>query len=270
MKSALIGLVLAAMTAASVAGVATSEPQRFQGGGRPQRYDPLLENIQGNTAYDGRFVFVRLRYGFGGGLRSRGGPPWSHDYPDGEVHFTNILKEITYVRPRLDGSNILALDDPELFKYPIIYMAEPGFWSMTDRETEGLRAYLKKGGFIIFDDFRDGEGHWANLQDQMRRVMPEARWVEITDGKHPIWHSFFEIPDTSVMKPPPVYDQSMAITYWGIFEDNDPKKRLIAVANVNGDLSEYWEFSGQGFAPVELDNEAYKFGINFFIYGLTH
>ena len=71
-------------------------------------------------------MFIRLRYNTGFGGRSGGGPPWSHDYPRGEVHFTKILKEITYVQPRLDGSNILALDDPELFNYPIAYMAEPG------------------------------------------------------------------------------------------------------------------------------------------------
>ena len=93
------------------------------------------------------------------------------------MHFTKILNEITYVRPRLDGSNILTLDDPELFKYPIAYMAEPGFWSMTDKEAESFRAYLKKGGFVIFDDFREAEGHWDNLQQQMRRVMPDARWI---------------------------------------------------------------------------------------------
>jgi hypothetical protein len=270
MRAALIGAILAAATVASVAGVA-QDRQRFRGGGGFDQGGPPIE-YQGNTPYDGRFVFVRLRYSFGSGFGGRrgGGPPWSHDYPRGEVHFTKILKEITYVNPRLDGSNVLTLDDPELFNYPIAYMAEPGFWSPSDKEAEGFRAYLKKGGFAIFDDFREGEGHWDNLQQQMRRVLPEARWVEITDGRHQLWHSFFEIPDTSVMRPPPVYDQSMMITYWGIFEDNDPKKRLIAIANVNGDLSEYWEWSGEGFAPVELDNEAYKFGINYFIYGMTH
>ena len=61
-----------------------------------------------------------------------------------------------------------------------------------------------------------------------------------------------------------------APTYWGIFEDNDPTKRLIAIANVNGDISEYWEFSDTGFAPVDLNNEAYKYGINYVIYGMTH
>ncbi|MBW8861232.1 MAG: DUF4159 domain-containing protein, partial [Acidobacteria bacterium] len=56
----------------------------------------------------------------------------------------------------------------------------------------------------------------------------------------------------------------------GIFEDNDPAKRLLAIANVNGDISEYWEFSDTGFAPVDLNNEAYKYGINYVIYGITH
>ena len=270
MKTALIGLTLATLTTAAVIGAAA--PQQFPGGGgggrRFQQGPPL--DVQGNTPYDGRFTFIRLRYNSGFGGRSRGGPPWSHDYPRGEVHFTKILKEITFVQPRLDGSNILTLDDPELFNFPIAYMAEPGFWSMSQKETEGLRSYLKKGGFLIFDDFRVNEGHWDNLQAQMRLVLPEARWIEIDDGSHPVWHSFFEIKDPKALAPHPTYDQSMQLTYWGIFEDNDPKKRLIAIANVNGDLSEYWEFSDTGYAPVDLNNEAYKYGINYVIYGLTH
>ena len=86
-------------------------------------------------------------------------------------------------------------------------MAEPGFWSMTDKETENFRAYLKKGGFVIFDDFRVNEGHWENLQQQMRLVLPEARWIEIDDGKHPVWHSFFEIDDPKALISHPTYDQ---------------------------------------------------------------
>ena len=275
MKAALMAVALAIITTVAVAGVAMSSPQRF--GGR-QQYDQSLMDVQGNTPYDGRYVFLLLRHttGFVGFGRRGGGPPWSHDYPLGEVHFTKILTEITYVRARLDGSNILSLDDPELFKYPIAYMAEPGFWTLTDKETASFRAYLKKGGFVIFDDFRErerganGGNHWDNLQEQMRRVLPEARWIEIDDGKQAIWHSFFEIHDPKSLAPAPNYDQSMVLTYWGIFEDNDPSKRLIAVANVNGDISEYWEFSDTGFAPVDLNNEAYKYGINYVIYGFTH
>ena len=48
----------------------------------------------------------------------------------------------------------MSLADPELHNYPIAYMSEPGFWSMDEDEVKGLRAYLAKGGFMIFDDFR--------------------------------------------------------------------------------------------------------------------
>ena len=59
-------------------------------------------------------------------------------------------------------------------------------------------------------------------------------------------------------------------TYYGMFEDNDPKKRLLAIAGHNQDLGEFWEFSDTGMMPVDLSNEAYKFGVNYFIYGLIH
>ena len=266
MKAALIGLALALTTTAAVIGVGVSSPQQFPGGGGGRRFQqgPQLE-VQGNTPYDGRFVFIRLRYNSGFGGRSRGGPPWSHDYPRGEVHFTKILKEITYVQPRLDGSNILSLDDPELFNFPIAYMAEPGFWSMTDKETEGLRAYLKKGGFIIFDDFRGN--HIDNLFFQMRRVMPGSQFQKL-DVSHPIFHAFFEIKE---LDPESGYYARMGATEWfGMFEDNDPQKRLLAIANNNHDLGELWEFSDTGYMPVDLSNEAYKFGVNYVIYGMTH
>ena len=60
MRAALIGLALAAMASAGVAGVARATPQRYGGRGQEQM------DVQGNTPYDGRFVFIRLRYSYGG------------------------------------------------------------------------------------------------------------------------------------------------------------------------------------------------------------
>ena len=81
----------------------------------------------GNVEYDGRLVFVRVKYdvgsfGGGGGGRfrgSRGEPPWAHDYPTADTHLMKILKELTLTDPRVDASNVLELDDPELMDYPI-------------------------------------------------------------------------------------------------------------------------------------------------------
>jgi hypothetical protein len=44
----------------------------------------------------------------------------------------------------------------------------------------------------------------------------------------------------------------------------------MALVNFNSDLAEYWEWSDQNFFPMDLSNEAYKLGVNYILYGLTH
>jgi Domain of unknown function (DUF4159) len=241
-----------------VAAGAAAYEQDFFGG----RREPI--EVTGNLPYDGRITFVRVQYSDMSGLGRRREPPWMHDYPTSDTHMMKILNELTLARPRMDGSNIHTLSDPELHNYPVAYMSEPGFWAVDDEEAVGLRNYLLKGGFIIFDDFRGQD--WYNLQEQMRHVLPDGHWIEL-ESTQPVFHSFFELNDPHTMTPP--YG-GLAPIFYGLFEQNDKTKRLMAVANVNNDLGEYWEFSDTGYAPVDLSNEAYKFGVNYFIYGLTH
>lgn len=224
----------------------------------------------GNIGYDGRVAFIRIRYstGFGGfGRRgSRGEPAWAHDYPTADIHLMKIVNDLTSVAPHVDGSNIFTLDDPDLMKHPIAYVSEPGFWYPSDEEVAGFRTYLLKGGFAIFDDFRGQD--WWNLEEQMKRVLPEYRFIQL-DVTHPVFHSFFDIKDLAFLRS---YNDSSSMTgtptYWGIFEDNDPKKRLIAIANRDNDLGEYWEYSDTGMDPIDFSNEAYKYGVNYILYGL--
>jgi len=248
--------LLVALAGASVAA---------QRGGFGRNRRPSLDvQIEGNTPYDGRFVFVRVKYGTGN-FGGRQGPPWSHDYPDGEVHFSKILEELTFLNVRTNGSNVLSLDDPELFNYPIAYMAEPGFWEATDTQAANFRAYLLKGGFAIFDDF-DGTAQWANFEAQMRRVLPDGRFVRL-DRSHRIFGSFFEIKDIDAIVHPM---SRIAPSYYGIFEANDPTRRLMVIANFDNDVPEYWEWSGEGLFPFDASNEAYKLGVNYLVYGMTH
>lgn len=252
----ILGLVL------STVGTLALDQEGFWLFGRPGRTaDATFERV----AYDGRFVFVRLRYRGAAGLAAlQMEPPWAHDYPRAERHFTRILQELTLIRPHIEESTILTLDDPDLHNFPIAYMSEPGYWVMSESEVEGLRSYVQKGGFVIFDDFRGR--HWENFEAQVRRVLPEGRFVEL-DATHPIFHSFFEI--TSLDFVPP-YDVGGRPVFYGMFEDNDPQKRLLLIANYNNDIGEYWEFSDTGYVPIDLSNEAYKLGVNYVVYAMTH
>ena len=118
---------------------------------------------------------------------------WNHDYPRAEQHLSLILDELTAVDVRTDRSLLLSLDDPGLFNYPIAYMWEPGFWSLTDREALSFREYLLKGGFAVFEDF-DGPEQWSHFEAQMRRVIPDGRFIKL-DNTHRIFRSFFQVQD---------------------------------------------------------------------------
>jgi hypothetical protein len=144
-------------------------------------------------------------------------------------------------------------------------MAEPGYWQITESEAAALRAFLLKGGFAIFDDFSEQRGGWANFEYAFRKALPEARFFDL-DASHPIFHSFFEIGSLDIL--PQAYDVGPPVLR-AVFEDNDPRKRMMAMVNYNTDISEYWEEGGLGFRPVWETNEAYKLGVNYIMYALT-
>jgi hypothetical protein len=223
-----------------------------------------------NAPYNGRFAFNRIRFQ---PSAWRPGPyewgldlGWNHDYPRADTHFAKILQETTTIALN-DDAVILAFDDPEVFKYPIGYVSEPGRWTLNEKEAAGLRAYLLKGGFLIFDDFRGRD--LQNLEAMMRKALPEARFQEVP-LTHAVWDSFFRITEPPSVSPYGGFRGGGAPRYLGIFEDNDPRRRLLAIANHNNDIGEYWEFSDTGFVPIDLSNEAYKLGVNYVVYAMTH
>jgi hypothetical protein len=222
---------------------------------------PLVLQGQDAAPYDGKFTFTRIRYNSGFG---RGGGSWAHDYPRADEHLPRILAELTTMQPRTDGSQVFDLEDDAIFHHPVIYVSEPGFWSITRRGAENKREHLLKGGFVIFDDF-EGEAQWDNMARQMAHVLPDHRWMPI-DVSHPIFHAFFEM--KRIDFPHPLVD--VIPSYYAMFEANDPARRIVALANYNNDLAEYWEWSSTGMFPVDLTNEAYKLGVNYIIYAMMH
>jgi len=234
--------------------------------GRPDA--PARGHYSAPIRYDGRFTLVRLRWGADlVSLRGRSGVQyaWSRDYPLAEQKLSAIIRELTYLDIHEDGAEILMLDDPDLFKYPIALMWEPGFWSLTDREAESFRAYLLKGGFAIFKDV-DGTMEWATFEAQMRRVLPEGRLVRL-ESSHQVFNAFFPMKDVEALVHPAPH---MRPSYYGVFEDNDPSKRLLVVASCHNDAPEYREQSGEGLFPLDPSNEANRLGVNYMMYGLTH
>jgi hypothetical protein len=211
--------------------------------------------------YDSRFAFTRIRYGTRVGVN--GG--WEHDYPTADRNFSAILDYITHTRVHLNESNIFDLDDPRIFQNPVIYMSEPGYWTTDEAEAKNLRAYLLKGGFIIFDDF-DGEAEWRNLVTQMKVVLPDHDFLRL-DVSHPIFQSFYGLRTLNI--PHPMLP-GIEPVFYGLFADNQTSGRMMAIANWNNDIGDYWEWSAEGLYGDAPTADAYRLGVDYLVYEMTH
>ncbi len=210
-----------------------------------------------------RFTMARVRYAtsYFGRRGFRQGPPWSHDYPRGEQHLMKIMAEVTKLDVNPEGQ-IISFDNDEVFRYPIGYLCEVGFLDLSESEARNMGEYLLRGGFLIVDDFR-GERELENFKQQMRMVFPD-RSLEELPRTHPIFTCFYDISNLDL---PPPYNRYMVPRYLGISDD---RGRLMMVVDYNNDISEYWEWSDDPFMPIEDTNQAYKYGVNYIMYALTH
>ena len=226
-----------------------------------------------NIPQTGEFIFLRVR--FDEAYTSYGGYEWgldmgwNHDYPRAEHNITMMLGELTNIPVTIDfrGGNILSFSEPEIFDYPFVYISEPAYWVWSDEEVLRLRNYLLKGGFIMVDDMQsdDTEAFYRI----MNQAIPNTQF-EILNTTHPIFNCFFQI------TPEDILNQYYRARYngnpviYGVYEDNDPGKRLMAVINHNQDIGESWEFANTGYVPVEQANNSYKIGMNYIICSMLH
>jgi hypothetical protein len=104
-----------------------------------------------------------------------------------------------------------------------------------------------------------------NFETQIRRVLPQAR-IDRLDVSHPVFDVFFRIPSLDMKYP---HNPNLSAEFLGIHEDNDRTKPLMVVINYNNDIGDYMEWSGHGWWPVNITNDAYKLAVNYIIYGMT-
>ena len=158
------------------------------------------------------FTFVRIRYhtrggrarspfALSGGNSYRGNPyggyrgpnRWATDFPDADLNLSWRLQQMTSLKVDPEPK-VIEITDPFLFRYPFIYIVEPGDLELTDEEVPILRRYLLNGGFLMIDDFW-GEDEWDVMANQMKRVFPERDFADLP-RKHPLFHCVFDLPET--------------------------------------------------------------------------
>ncbi len=244
--------------------------------GWPSKLEASLQVAAQQTVEWGRdFYFTRAIYSSYRGGRRRAS--WATDYPKADRQFLYILHRLLTLLDAHEMENPVSLADPELRRYPFLYMLEVGWMNLTEPEVLGLRGYLEAGGFLVVDDFW-GYDEWGNFEQQMARVLPDRK-IQPIPMDHSIFHQFYDIDE--VLQVPNLGNGARGGPYgecrprgspcdpaiFGIFDDHG---ELMVVINHNTDLGDAWEWSENPYYPFDRSKYAYELAINYIIYGLSH
>jgi hypothetical protein len=217
------------------------------------------------------FYFTRGMYSDGRrGWFGRGGS-WSTDYPKADLQFLTVLRRLTNL-DAYNSEHAMRLDDPELRRYPFLYILEVGRISLSSAEVTGLRDYMLSGGFVFVDDFW-GDDEWYVFEQQMREVLPDHSIVEMSLD-HPIFKVFYEIRELQQMPAINAWRSGQRTECYGceyavrgIFDDDG---RLMMLINWNTDNGDAWEWAEQPDIPLKFTTYAYQLGVNAIVYAMSH
>ena len=213
------------------------------------------------------FYFTRVVYS----SSWRWGGSWSTDFPKADRQFMLAVNSLIDISAA-EHENPVRLDDPNIRRFPFLYVLEVGGMSLSRSEAQGLREYLLAGGFLVVDDFW-GSWEWANFEREIRRVLPEYRIVEMPPD-HPIFNAVYRIRE--VMQVPAInnywngrtWEQDGYVAHArGIFDEDG---RLMVIINWNTDLGDAWEWFERPEYPLKFSSFAVQMGVNFIVYAMSH
>jgi len=270
-------LRLAALSLVALAALA-QRGGRFRPGGPPTEAPEI-------PVREAEYHFIRMQYtdapefrrGFG--FVSRSGEAygwWAQDWPDAENHFTVGVQRLT----RIDAGDprYMRITDKRIFDYPWVYVTQTGGWELSGAEIETMREYLYRGGFLVTDDMW-GDYEWERFREIMNRVLPGKPIPDIVETE-PVMNVLYSIKEkdrtfipgsrhlrvyggrTQVVQP-----TGTAPAWRAMYDD---KNHMVVAVNYDTDVGDAWEFADVPYYPAEMTTLAYRYGINYIIYAMTH
>jgi uncharacterized protein DUF4159 len=206
---------------------------------------------------------------------------WTMDFPRSDRHLLAGVRRLTRIDTK-SVEQVVTLDgSDDVYNWPMLYGVEVGHWNLTDAGAAQLRDFLLRGGFFMCDDFHGTEPYhgvreWDTFMHSMTKVFPELLIEEIPDGD-PIFHTLFDL-DERFQVPGSDHFFETGLTYeagetgkiphWRCIRDS--KGRIMVAICNNMDLGDGWENSDDPRYPERFSSLAYRVGMNYFVYDLTH
>lgn len=123
---------------------------------------------------------------------------------------------------------------------------------------------------MLIDDFW-GMQEWDNFYRSFSMVFPDREPVELP-ADHEIFHTYYDIDGPQMI---PALGRSADYGERGMDQASnhaimDDNGRVMVLINWNSDMGDGWEHTYHPNYPTRYANAAYRLGINYLIYSLTH
>jgi hypothetical protein len=217
-----------------------------------------------------RLMYPSIRWG-GRGFGGWGRGSWGTDFPKADRQFVQGVRRLTRIHTR-STEQVVDLDTDEVFNWPWLYAVEVGHWDLTDAECRRMREYLLRGGFFMCDDFH-GTQEWEVFVASIKRVFPDRPIVEIGDTD-PAFHVLYDlddrvqVPGVQYLHSGRTWEKDGVQPHWRAIYDD--KGRILAAICFNQDNGDAWEWADFPQYPEKLASQAYRMGINYIVYAMTH
>jgi hypothetical protein len=91
-----------------------------------------------------------------------------------------------------------SLDNPDIIRLPMIYIASRKAFTFTNLERANLRRYIASGGLVIFSNIADSDADSQDVSNsvgfELWNILGEiAHELDVIDKDHPIYNSFFDL-----------------------------------------------------------------------------
>jgi hypothetical protein len=169
-----------------------------------------------------------------------------------------FIKENTRIEIE-DQEVVVTATDPELFRYPFLFLTGHGNIRFSDDEISALRTYLENGGFLFAND---SYSLAESFRREIARVFPENELVELPFS-NPVYHVLYDFPSglPKIHKHDEKPPQGFGITI---------NNKLAVFFAYESDIGDGWEDPEVYNDPPEKRLAALKMGANLVAYALTH
>jgi hypothetical protein len=216
------------------------------------------------------FAWGRLRYRSNRDGYYWRGSRWGVDANKSDRQFIQGLRRLTRIHAR-SVEQIVDVDSNDLFDWPWLYAVGVGDWIFSESQATRLREFFERGGFLMVDDFHN-EREWAQFMIGIERILPGHTVVEV-ENNDTILHTVYDlservrVPGLNVVHGSQI-ERGGVDPHWRAVLDQHG--RVVVAICFNMDLGDAWEWADIPDYPERYASLAYRIGVNYIIYAMTH